>query len=68
MVCLGSCIGTLFGGCGDCDACVVISVGLSMLREFDGDDNAGVGDGGGASVSIWVVHVVQLLCLVNMTC
>ena len=34
---------------------------VCMLRECDGDGNAGVGSGGGveAGVSIWVVHVVQ---------
>ena len=43
------------------------------VRGCDGDDNAGMGvravvtavSGG---VSIWVVHVVQVLCLITTTC
>ena len=31
---------------------------VSMVRECEGDGNAGV----------WVVHVVQVLCVVQLTC
>ena len=48
MVCLLGCLATLCGGCGgvggDCDACNVVCVGCEYA---EGDDNAGVGDGGG---------------------
>ena len=44
---------------------------VSILRECNDDANAGVEDRGvvaavSASVIIWVVHVVQVLCLAHM--
>ena len=44
---------------------------VCMLRWCEGDGNAGVGDGDGVVVStghMWVVHVVQVLCLAQLTC
>ena len=42
---------------------------VCMLRECGGDGNDGVGDGGGVvRMSMWVVHVVQVLCLTQLTC
>ena len=38
---------------------------ISMMRECEGDGNAGAGAGG---VRIWMVHVVQVFCLVRTTC
>ena len=38
---------------------------------FEGDGNAGVGSGGcvvAVSAYIWVVHVVQVFCIVQVTC
>ena len=44
----------------------------AWVRGCVADDNAGVGDGGGvvavsAGMSIWVVHVVQVLCMAQLT-
>ena len=33
-----------------------------MLRECEGEGNVGVGEG-----DMWVVHVVQVLCLAQLT-
>ena len=46
---------------------------VSILRVCEGDDSAGVGDEGGlVVVSAWheygVLHVVQVLCLAQLTC
>ena len=51
--------------------CVLLYVlHVCILRECDGDRDTGVGARRGvvAGVSMWVVHVVQVLCLVPTTC
>ena len=48
--------------CAVTDVCAVIVWGVSMLRECEGDSNAGVGDEG------CVVAVSCVLYLVHMTC
>ena len=61
FVCLWGCLGTLCGcdGCYDCDACTVVCVACvyaEIVWGCEGDDNAGVGDGGGVVVvSVWHV-------------
>ena len=42
---------------------------MCMLRECEGDGNTGVGDGGVVVVSegMWVVHMFQVLCIVQLT-
>ena len=37
---------------------------VCVLRECEGDGNAGVGSGG----DVVAVHVVQVFCLVQVTC
>ena len=40
-----------------------------IINGCEGEDNAGVGSGGGVVVVIiWVVHMIHVLCLVQVTC
>ena len=50
--------------------CVLLFVfDVSMQRECEGYGNAGVWDGTGmVAVSMWMVHVVHVLCVAQMTC
>ena len=74
LVCLWGCRCTLcgYGCCCDCDACTVICHACLYAERVwgcYGYGNAGVGNGRGVkSQGIWVVHVVQVLCLAQLTC
>ena len=41
---------------------------VSMLRECEDDGNGGVGPGCVWCVSVWMLHVVHVLCRVQTTC
>ena len=53
--------------CVYCCLCCVCKLRECELWGCEGDDNAGVGDGWGV-VNMWVIHVVQVLCLAHLTC
>ena len=51
---------------------VLFLLDANMLRECKGDDNASVGEEGdvvavSAGYDMWVLHVIQILCLVHLT-
>ena len=68
LVCLWDCRGTLceFGGCCGCDACTIVCV-----RECDGTRLTAMLVWGMDEVwwleGMWMVHVVQVLCLAQLT-